>query len=29
VGEVFGMALDDTSLYWLNDDGTVMRLTPK
>lgn len=26
---VFGIALDDTSLYWINGDGTVMRQTPK
>jgi hypothetical protein len=23
------MALDDTSLYWIDDDGRIMRLTPK
>jgi hypothetical protein len=27
--EVTGMALDDTSLYWLSGDGSVMHLTPK
>jgi hypothetical protein len=29
VQELYGIALDDESLYWLNGDGSVMRLTPK
>jgi hypothetical protein len=26
---VLGVALDDTSLYWADEDGRVMRQTPK
>jgi sugar lactone lactonase YvrE len=28
-GQVAPLALDDTSVYWANGDGSVMRLTPK